>query len=498
MATAAFGGSPTLAPEPTPTPTPAPGIVGGATFGAPLDPNWQSEMTTTGVSALGGPISVPNAGYTQQQLTPDQPGMYSAQLEAEAAARAAGAPAQTINYSGSFGGGTGNVTPAPTSAPTAAPVQSQPPAGTPTQSGTPAGIPVGSPSGDSWSKLDQIDWSPKNTAIATQQLYDAMIANNWTLDQVGAKYGWTGPELAGHFKRYNVGGNLGGIVNGAAQMGDPTKWNVTDDQTVEGRINRIIGQDSAMNQTARTNALQEANARGLGNSALAVSAGEQAVINSAMPIAQADAATFAKAAGYNADESNQFEAKNVDAQNQFLGADKQIAGQKELTGMQIAGQKDIATLNSDTQKFIAQMDVNAKTAADKLAQDNQILLQTNGNAAQAFNTAMSAINNIQNNDKMDAATKTRAMANVWHDVQNQLKVLGTVASLNLQQDLTFAGQPGFDAQGNWVGFTDEAGAVTNTPLAPGETRAPTPAPTPAPGGIVSGGNDVGAGPAGTF
>jgi hypothetical protein len=66
---------------------------------------------------------------------------------------------------------------------------------------------------------------------------------------------------------------------------------------------------------------------------------------------------------------------------------------------------------------------------------------------------------------------------VWRDVQNQLRVLGSVAGLDLTRQLSFAGYPGFDNQGNWVGFEDGPGAYTRgTAPAP----APTPAPTPAP------------------
>ena len=73
--------------------------------------------------------------------------------------------------------------------------------------------------------------------------------------------------------------------------------------------------------------------------------------------------------------------------------------------------------------------------------DNQTLLQTNSNAAQAFNTAASAINNIANNAAMDGDTKTRATADVWNNLQTQLKVLGSVAGLDLTKTLNFAGYP---------------------------------------------------------
>jgi hypothetical protein len=233
-----------------------------------------------------------------------------------------------------------------------------------------------------------------------------------------------------------------GIVGAqSAQLQNPTAWNVTDDQTVEGRINKIINSGSPLLQQAQTRAKEQANARGLANTSMAVTAGEAALYESALPIAQADAATVAKAAGYNADQTNQFAVKNTDYENQFKLQDKTVQAEK-----------DLALINRETQVQLTNLDAANKAEAARVTAQNQRVLETNAQAAEAFRTAMSAINNIQNNNQMDAGAKTEAVAQVWRDVQTQLKVMGAVSGLDLTSQLNFANYPGFDGSGTYVGF----------------------------------------------
>ena len=259
-----------------------------------------------------------------------------------------------------------------------------------------------------------------------------------------------------------------GANGNPAQLGTPTAWNVTAPQTVEGRIANIVDPNNPIIQQAQAQARIAAAGQGLQNTSMATTAGEAAAYQAAIPIAQADAATAAKAAGYNADQSNQFATHNVDAQNQFHLADKSIASQSALQTQSIQGQKELAGINRDTQLQIGKMNVDAQATANKLQADNQKLIQTNSGAASTFNQAMAAINNINANDKMDAEHKTQAIAEIWHTTQSSLKVIGSVAGLDLTSTLSLANTPGFNAQGQWVGF----------PSGSAENPAPATAPSP--------------------
>jgi hypothetical protein len=252
----------------------------------------------------------------------------------------------------------------------------------------------------------------------------------------------------------------------ASTVGSPTAWNVTADQTVEGRINNIV--NGVVGQQARAMSDGEMNERGLANSSMATTGAIDAAYRAAQPIAQADAATYAKAAGYNADQINQANTMNAQLGTQTSianlnagtqWADANLTARTSLQTAQIGAdtQKAIAALNASTNLGIAQLDSTTKLQVQKFANDNQILLNTSSQAATAFNQYVVSATNIENNNNMDAATKNAALQTLWQDTQNQLTVLANLNHLDLTS------------------------LLVNTP------PTPTPAPTSAPvgGGIVN-------------
>lgn len=251
-----------------------------------------------------------------------------------------------------------------------------------------------------------------------------------------------------------------------------TPWNVTPEQTVEGRINAILNPNNPIIQQARTGALEQMNNRGLLNSSMATTASDAAAYQAAIPIAANDAATFAKAASYNADTPNQFQTNALNRAASLEQARIQAESSKYGADKSASTQLATAQLSADTNRLISSMDNAQKAQALQIQTANQTLLQTNSQAATAFNTGMNAIDRITQNNQMDAETKTKATAAVWQQVQSQLNVLKSTSGLDLTKQLNLAGYPGFDAQGNYVGFN----AAT-----PG-----TPAATPAPPGILGG------------
>jgi hypothetical protein len=251
------------------------------------------------------------------------------------------------------------------------------------------------------------------------------------------------------------------------QLGNTTQWNVTPDQTVEGRIAGLMNPNNPVMVQAQTQANEMSNQRGLINSSMAVTGGQDAMYRAATPIAAADAATFAKAAGYNADEQNQFAMKNADASNQMaqanLGANTQMYGanlsaktQLQTANISADTQRAIATMNTESQQKMAELDAATRTQIQQLQSQNATLLNTNQQASQAFNQYVVAAANIQNNANLDAANKTAALQTLWQTTQVQLSVLAHVSGLDLTSMLDMTG-------------------ITN-----GVTPIVTPAPTPAP------------------
>jgi hypothetical protein len=256
------------------------------------------------------------------------------------------------------------------------------------------------------------------------------------------------------------------------RLGDPKPWNVTPDQTVEGRIRGII--NGTIGQQARAGAVGQMNERGLTNSTMAITAADDAAYRAAIPIATADAATASKAAGYNADQGNQFSVRNADYGNQYglakLSADTQMGTarlsadtQLATANLQAKTQMSVAQLNAENQQALARLEGDIKVQAQDLQNQNQVLLNTSQQAAQAFNQYLVSATNIQLSTTLDAEKKDLALRTLWQTTQTQLEILGAVNSLDLTSLLSDLG-----------------------PLPP---PAPTPAPTPAPaGGIVGGGS----------
>lgn len=230
-------------------------------------------------------------------------------------------------------------------------------------------------------------------------------------------------------------GNGGGAAPGSAGApAGPTLgqgmygWNVTTPQTVEGRIASIINPNNPIIQQARAQAVDSMNSRGLANSSLATTAADAAAYQAAIPIAGQDASTFAKAAGYNAD----------------------IQNQAVMQGRQLASQQAIAQLNAQTQTYLGQLDAQTKTSLQGMQNQNSLLIQSNSQAASMWNQGIAAISTIQNNDKMDATSKTEAIAQIMQNLNSQLAAMSKASGVSNTTNL--ANYPGFDANGKYVGF----------------------------------------------
>ena len=80
----------------------------------------------------------------------------------------------------------------------------------------------------------------------------------------------------------------------AEPVPDSSVPSLRPEDTVSGRLETILGSGSPLLQQARARAVQYANRRGLQNSLMAATAGESALIEQSLPIAQADAAASAQ------------------------------------------------------------------------------------------------------------------------------------------------------------------------------------------------------------
>lgn len=249
-----------------------------------------------------------------------------------------------------------------------------------------------------------------------------------------------------------------------------------DTDTVEGRVNRLIAKDSPLNQRAATRARQAANQGGLLNSSMAVGAAQQAVLDSAMPIAQQDAQTSYAAKAANQSAGNQ--ALATTAQNQTQGALQQLSGEQRLeqigseadaqsrlqaeqgqinTGLQeLSGQQNLDQIKASSdeqlrqqefqqqfQTLQAQLDRDQQTAMAKLENEYGNMRQSSESASIAFSATMEAINNILIDPEITAFNKQTI-------INQQLDLLG--ANMNMLSTALNVDVGGLFAGGNLSSF----------------------------------------------
>lgn len=200
--------------------------------------------------------------------------------------------------------------------------------------------------------------------------------------------------------------------------------------TTGGQVSSIIDQNSPLMQQARTQGLQQANARGLLDSSIAVGDAQNAVLNAATPIGTSNAAAYLQTGLTNtsnqqqtnltnanaANTANQFNANATNANNQFNAA----------------AQNTIKNLNLSLQNQVA---------LQNLTSGNAQLIQSNAELGNMYNQTMSNLSNIQNSTTMDAAAKQTAINNQLALLQQGLAASNNIAttspsnisSLNLSQ-----------------------------------------------------------------
>jgi len=164
---------------------------------------------------------------------------------------------------------------------------------------------------------------------------------------------------------------------------DVANWNVDKNQTVQGQVADITANNSKLMQFADAQARQSMAGRGLLNSSMAIGAGQNAVLQAALPIAQADAGTYSAAARTNVGETN--------TANRNFATDENLANRDVAVATNTIG-RDFAAATNTANRDVAAAEV-AKTVADaKLSSDtaNSINTMMTG-ASETFSKQMTAI-----------------------------------------------------------------------------------------------------------
>lgn len=229
---------------------------------------------------------------------------------------------------------------------------------------------------------------------------------------------------------------------------------VTPEATVAGQMDKLLDQESAYMQNAKKKAMEQAAGLGLAGSSMAIGATHRAAIESAMPIAEADAKTYATAALAEQKAYNDISAKKAES-------DLSGAAREHMYDVDVAKAKTSATLTqiAETAKLQGNMAMEATMTQMKstwdaetqgaiknleakltmLTQEQQISAQERQYASQQASQIMAAaygtINDLLGNADFMAGYKdspeklTQVFNNFIDMAKNQTEFIGATAGL---------------------------------------------------------------------
>ncbi|HWV16052.1 MAG TPA: hypothetical protein VN030_11545 [Cellvibrio sp.] len=206
-----------------------------------------------------------------------------------------------------------------------------------------------------------------------------------------------------------------------------TLGSVGENATVQGQLGKILASNSPLLSRARADSNAAYAERGLNNSSIGVQAGEEAVIRTALPIAQQDAQTHANQDLENQRSTNQFgelglnqeyTSLNQKNQNDFTAQEsaldrdyktaERIGAQDYNTSERVATQDFNNAERLDTQNY----NTSERTAGqDFQSQENQA--QADRNLASSKELSEQAYNQQRALQELDAAQKV-----AMNDIQN--------------------------------------------------------------------------------
>lgn len=254
------------------------------------------------------------------------------------------------------------------------------------------------------------------------------IASSDTTGYNAATAGATGFDAA-RTNAFGYDATATGSTGYDAERGGLTNWNVTTPQTVQGQLSGILAANSPLLQQARAASDAQMNRRGLLNSSMAIGAGQEAVIKTALPIASQDAQTFGRAGEFNAGQANQMSQFNAGqsnqaqqftagARNQASLANQAASNRASEFGATASNQASLANQQAANQaaQFTASS-ANQAALANAAAQ-NQAAQFTAGSVNEASQQYAQALNATVN--KMLDQGLQVALANT--DAQNRLQL----------------------------------------------------------------------------
>ena len=232
----------------------------------------------------------------------------------------------------------------------------------------------------------------------------------WTGANVAQAFEKAGLTPEQHYQQYGITEGLSPTKKPTLATVEPYKapapWRPAEEETVQGRMSGLLSSGSPYITSAEEGAKRYAQSRGLLNTTMAATGGRKAAIESALPIAAQDAASFTQAgmAGYQGDiqaalKSQQY-GQDIGTISAQEIASSRLSAQDAAEALDLSTQQESAqTLRQETELAVTQ----SMKAMDLTSSESRAL----GSAVTVLGQdLMGRIANIQVDPNLNSAAKT--------------------------------------------------------------------------------------------
>jgi len=209
---------------------------------------------------------------------------------------------------------------------------------------------------------------------------------------------------------------------------------------VQSRLKGLLDENNDYIKQARTEGLQQANARGLLNTVMAARAAQGAAIDRALPIAQQDASTLNqrdladmeaqnRASEYNANANNQASQFNAGNQQQMNLANMEAENRSREYNASNQQNMTLANMDAQNKMILSKMDVESRAllADQDMKWKAQIQADTNANAS--YNQYLQQFFEINNNKDMTADQKKAGVQAITQQFDTYLQFTNKLRNL---------------------------------------------------------------------
>ncbi len=226
-----------------------------------------------------------------------------------------------------------------------------------------------------------------------------------------------------------------------------TQTGMTQEQDINWQMNRILQADNPMisnaMEQARQNAYEEANARGLLNTSMAVAAAEQAAqeaaYNIALPMAQQAVAAEQQVSLANLQSRAQFQQSSMQIQSQEAQQRAQLAAGEIIQNLVNNNQITLKEIDRITQLQGIQLSEENKRYLTQITEDNKLALQTNASVATAYSNTVSAIGQVYSNPDMSPEQQNAAAAWYMDQFEGYVQFQDIVGETNYSDQMNWGG-----------------------------------------------------------